>query len=118
MGRRVLPGFVPTLSFTLAYLTLLVALPLGACILKASSRSWADFSRAVFNERGLYAYGLPFGAALVAALVSVVLGLLVAWVLVRYEFPFRRLFDPLVDLPFALPTAVAGLVYSGLYVKN
>lgn len=118
MARRVLPGFQPTLTFTLSYLMLLVILPLGACILKASSLPWKAFSAAVFNERALYAYGLTFGASFVAAIVSVGLGLLVAWVIVRYEFPFRRLFDSLVDLPFALPTAVAGLVYSSLYVKN
>jgi sulfate transport system permease protein len=118
MRRRVLPGFLPTISFAIAYLALLVMLPLGACILKASTLSWPVFSRAVWNERALAAYALTFGASFVAALVSVVLGLLVAWVLVRYRFPFRRLFDALVDLPFALPTAVAGLVYSSLYVEN
>jgi sulfate transport system permease protein len=118
MARRILPGFVPTLSFALGYLTLLVVLPLGACILRASTLTWPSFSRAVWNERALAAYGLTFGASFVAALVSVGLGLLVAWVLVRYQFPFRRLFDSLVDLPFALPTAVAGLVYSNLYVEN
>ncbi|MCI0335051.1 MAG: sulfate ABC transporter permease subunit CysT [Planctomycetes bacterium] len=118
MRRRVLPGFVPTLSFALGYVAVLVVLPLGACILKASSLTWPAFSRAVWNDRALYAYGLTFGASFVAALVSVLLGLLVAWVLVRYRFPFRRIFDSLVDLPFALPTAVAGLVYSSLYVEN
>jgi sulfate transport system permease protein len=118
MARRILPGFVPTLSFALGYLTLLVVLPLGACILRASTLTWPTFSRAVWNERALSAYGLTFGASFVAALVSVGLGLLVAWVLVRYQFPFRRVFDSLVDLPFALPTAVAGLVYSSLYVEN
>jgi sulfate transport system permease protein len=118
MARRILPGFVPTLSFALGYLTILVVLPLGACILKASTLTWPTFSRAVWNDRALAAYGLTFGASFVAAVVSVGLGLLVAWVLVRYQFPFRRVFDALVDLPFALPTAVAGLVYSSLYVEN
>jgi sulfate transport system permease protein len=118
MRRRVLPGFTPTLSYTLLYLSVLVILPLGACILKASSLTWSAFVRAVWNERALYAYGLTFGASFVSALVSVFLGLLVAWVLVRYQFPFRRLVDALIDLPFALPTAVAGLVYSSLYVAN
>jgi sulfate transport system permease protein len=118
MRRHVLPGFVPTLSFTLGYLTLLVVLPLGACVLKASSIAWPTFTRAVWNDRALAAYALTFGASLVAAVVSVGLGLLVAWVLVRYRFPLRRTLDSLVDLPFALPTAVAGLVYSSLYVEN
>jgi sulfate/thiosulfate transport system permease protein len=116
--RRVLPGFTPTLSFALTYLTILVVLPLGACFLKASSLTWPVFKRAVWNERALSAYALTFGASFVAAILSVALGLLVAWVLVRYEFPFRRLVDALIDLPFALPTAVAGLVYSSLYVAN
>jgi sulfate transport system permease protein len=118
MRRRVLPGFVPNVSFALSYLAVLVVLPLGACVLKASSLSWSAFSRAVWNDRAIAAYGLTFGASFVAAIVSVGLGLLVAWVLVRYQFPFRRVFDSLVDLPFALPTAVAGLVYSSLYVEN
>jgi sulfate transport system permease protein len=118
MRSRVLPGFLPTISFALTYLALLVLLPLGACILKASTLSWPAFSRAVWNERAIAAYALTFGASFVAAIVSVGLGLLVAWVLVRYQFPFRRLFDSLVDLPFALPTAVAGLVYSSLYVET
>ena len=118
MRRRVLPGFVPTLSFTLTYLTLLVTIPLGACFLKASSLTRSAFWGAIWNERALAAYALTFGASFVAAAVSMGLGLLVAWVLVRYHFPFRRFFDSLVDLPFALPTAVAGLVYSSLYVAN
>jgi sulfate transport system permease protein len=118
MRRRVLPGFVPTISFTLTYLALLVVLPLGACVLKAGTLSWPTFTRAVWNDRALAAYALTFGSSFVAAIVSVGLGLLVAWVLVRYRFPFRRLFDSLVDLPFALPTAVAGLVYSSLYVEH
>jgi sulfate transport system permease protein len=118
MTGRAIPGFRPTLSFTLGYLAVLVLLPLAACILKAGTLDGAAFRRAVWNTRAASAYGLTFGASFVAALVSVVLGLLVAWVLVRYQFPLRRLIDALVDLPFALPTAVAGLVYSGLYVPN
>jgi sulfate transport system permease protein len=114
MRRRVLPGFLPTISFALTYLALLVVLPLGACILKASTLSWPAFSRAVWNERAIAAYTLTFGASFVAAIVSVGLGLLVAWVLVRYQFPFRRLFDSLVDLPFALPTAGQFLVPLGI----
>lgn len=117
-NRRVLPGFRISLSFTLAYLTFLVAVPLAACFLKASSLSAAQFWAAVWTERARAAYLLTFGASFAAALIDVVLGLLIAWVLVRYEFPCKRLFDSLIDLPFALPTAVAGLVYSSLYVEK
>ncbi|MFO0809256.1 MAG: sulfate ABC transporter permease subunit CysT [Gemmataceae bacterium] len=117
-SRTLLPGFRLSLGVTLFYLTLLVLIPLGACVLRAASLTWAQFVDAVWTPRALYAYGLTFGASFVAAVVNVVLGLLVAWVLVRYDFPFKRLFDALVDLPFALPTAVAGLVYSNLYVEG
>jgi sulfate transport system permease protein len=118
VDRRILPGFRLSLGFTLAYLGILVLVPLAACVVKAASvpvdRLWA----AVWTERALAAYRLTFGASAAAAGVNVVLGVLVAWVLVRYEFPGRRLVDLLVDLPFALPTAVAGLVYSNLYVEH
>jgi sulfate transport system permease protein len=116
--RRVLPGFGLSLGYTLFYLSLLVLIPLAACFLKASSLAPAQFWAAVWTERARAAYALTFGAAFVAALVNALLGLLVAWVLVRYEFPGRRLLDALVDLPFALPTAVAGLVYANLYVPG
>ena len=118
MSRRVLPGFHLSLSFTLVYLGLLVLIPLAACLIKAFSLSPQQFVAAVWTERAQAAYALTFGASLIAAAINVVLGLLVAWVLVRYEFPLKRLFDSLVDLPFALPTAVAGLVYSSLYVES
>src|SRR5262249_46261931 len=118
VSRRALPGFAPSLSYTLIYLTVLVLIPLGACFLKACSLSLEQFWAAVWTERARAAYLLTFGTSLVAAAANVVLGLLVAWVLVRYEFPLKRLFDALIDLPFALPTAVAGLVYSSLYVQN
>lgn len=116
--RGPLPGFVPSLGFSLAYVSLLLLVPLGACLLKAASLSPSAFAAAVWTERARAAYGLTFGASAVAATLDVVLGLLLAWVLVRYEFPGRRLLDSLIDLPLALPTAVAGLVYSGLYVKQ
>src|SRR5205085_5421276 len=103
---------------TVFYLTALVLLPLGALCATASSLSGPQFAAAVWTPRTVSAYALTFGAALVAALVNVGLGMLIAWVLVRYEFPFKRFFDSLVDLPFALPTAVAGLVYSNLYVES
>jgi sulfate transport system permease protein len=115
---RVLPGFPLTLGVTLSYLSLLVLIPLGACFVKAVSLSPGQFWAAVWTDRARAAYALSLGAALVAAAVNTVLGLLVAWVLVRYSFPFKRLFDALVDLPFALPTAVAGLVFSSLYVPD
>lgn len=118
MNARVLPGFRLSLSYTLMYLTVLVLVPLGACFVKASSLSFEQFKAAVWTDRAFAAYELTFGASLAAAVVNVFLGLLVAWVLVRYSFPLKRLFDALVDLPFALPTAVAGLVYSNLYVPG
>ncbi|HUI26998.1 MAG TPA: sulfate ABC transporter permease subunit CysT [Candidatus Kryptonia bacterium] len=118
VNRRVLPGFQLSLGYTLFYLGALVLIPLAACFLKAASLSLAEIWAAVWTPRARAAYTLTVGAALIAAAVNVVLGMLVAWVLVRYEFPFKRLFDALVDFPFALPTAVAGLVYSSLYVKS
>jgi len=117
VNRRVLPGFRLSLGYTLVYLSLLVVIPLSACFFKAASLGLDDFVAAVWTPRARAAYALTFGAAFVAAFINTILGVLVAWVLVRYQFPFKRLFDALVDLPFALPTAVAGLVYSSLYVK-
>jgi sulfate/thiosulfate transport system permease protein len=115
---RVLPGFQLSLSFTLVYLSVLVVLPLGVCVATAMGLSWEQFHAAVWTERARAAYALTFGASFIAALVSSMLGLLIAWVLVRYQFPGKRIVDSLVDLPFALPTAVAGLVFSNLYVAN
>ncbi len=116
--KRVLPGFALSLGYALLYLSLLVLLPLAACVLRAASLTWDEFWATVWNERALAAYRLTFGTSLLAAGVNGVLGLLIAWVLVRYDFPLKRFFDALVDVPFALPTAVAGLVYSGLYVPT
>ena len=115
---RVLPGYRLSLSFVLLYLGVLVVLPLGACVVTASGLTWEQFKAAVWTERARAAYALTFGASFLAAVISSGLGLLIAWVLVRYEFPGKRIFDSLVDLPFALPTAVAGLVFSNLYVAN
>jgi sulfate transport system permease protein len=117
-NARVLPGYRLSISFTLVYLGVLVIIPLGACVVTASQLSWEQFRAAVWTERARAAYALTFGASFLAAVFSAVLGLLIAWVLVRYEFPGKRIFDSLVDLPFALPTAVAGLVFSNLYVAN
>jgi sulfate transport system permease protein len=113
-----LPGFSLSLGYSVFYLSLIVLIPLAACLLKASALSAADFWAVVWTERARSAYALTFGASLVAAGSNVAIGLLLAWVLVRYDFPLKRLFDALVDLPFALPTAVAGLVYASLYVKD
>ena len=114
----VLPGFRLSLGYTMTYLGLLVFIPLVACLAKAGTLSGADFLAAVWTPRARAAYGLTVGASFLAALASVPLGLLIAWVLVRYRFPGKRLVDALVDIPFALPTAVAGLVYSSLYVQK
>jgi sulfate transport system permease protein len=117
-NRHVLPGFSLSLGYTLVYLGLLGLVPLAACFGKAFSLSPGEFWAAVWTPRTIAAYKFSLGASLVSALASIVLGFVIAWVLVRYEFPGKRVFDALVDLPFALPTAVAGLVYSALYVEN
>jgi sulfate transport system permease protein len=114
----VLPGFSLTLGYTVFYLSVLVLIPLAACLLKASSLSPSEFFATVWTPRARAAYLLTFGASLTAAVANVVLGLLVAWVLARYQFPFKHFFDAVVDLPFALPTAVAGLVYASLYAPG
>jgi sulfate/thiosulfate transport system permease protein len=118
VNRRVLPGFELSLGYSVLYLSFLVLIPLAACFLKTSSLTLPQFWEAVWTERARAAYALTFGASLAAAALNVCLGLLIAWVLVRYDFPLKRLFDSLIDLPFALPTAVAGLVYSSLYVES
>jgi sulfate transport system permease protein len=118
VNQRVLPGFGLSLGTTVFYLSLIVLIPLGAAFLKASSLTWEQFARTVWSERAQSAYALTFGASLAAACLNAVIGLLLAWVLVRYEFPLKHFFDALVDLPFALPTAVAGLVYASLYAPN
>ncbi|HYO74179.1 MAG TPA: sulfate ABC transporter permease subunit CysT [Archangium sp.] len=116
--RRVLPGFGLTLGLSWLYLGLIVLLPLSGLFLKTFSLSWAQFWDTVASPRVLAAYRLSFGAAFLAALLNAVFGLLVAWVLVRYRFPGKALVDALVDLPFALPTAVAGLTLTTLYSRN
>ena len=114
----VLPGFDLALGLTLMYLALIVLLPLSATFLKTFTMTWPAFMEAVASPRVVASYKLTFGASLAAALVNGVFGLLVAWVLVRYEFFGKRLIDALVDLPFALPTAVAGITLTGLYAGN
>lgn len=116
--RSVLPGFAPTLGFTLFYLCLIVLIPLAGLFLRSAGLGWDGFWAAAASPRALASYRLSFGTAFAAAAVNAVFGLLVAWVLVRYRFPFKRLIDALVDLPFALPTAVAGIALTGLYAPN
>jgi sulfate transport system permease protein len=117
-NRYALPGFFSSLGFTLIYLSLLVLVPLAACFSKAFTLSWSEFWGAAWTPRAVAAYKFTIGVSVASSLASIVIGFIVAWVLVRYEFPLKRLFDALVDLPFALPTAVAGLVYSSLYVPG
>lgn len=117
-NRRVLPGFSLSLGYTTLYLSLLVLIPLAACFVKAADLSFSEFWAAAFNPRAVAAYKLTFFASAAAAAINVVLGLIVAWTLVRYEFPGKRLIDAMVDIPFALPTAVAGIVYAKLYMEN
>nr|PZN02144.1 MAG: sulfate ABC transporter permease subunit CysT [Pseudomonadota bacterium] len=120
MLRRhsVLPGFNLALGFTLLYLALIVLIPLSSAFLKTFTLTWEQFWAAVTTERVVASYKLSFGAALIGASVNAVFGLLVAWVLVRYSFPGKRIVDALVDLPFALPTAVAGIALTGIYAQN
>ena len=113
-GAGALPGFKQTLGYTIVYLTLLVLVPLGALVLRSSGLSGEEFLAATASPRALAAYRLTFGAALAAAAASAVFGLVLAWVLVRYQFFGRALIDGLIDLPFALPTAVAGITLTAL----
>jgi sulfate transport system permease protein len=118
ISRSVIPGFGLSLGFTLAYLGLIVMVPLSAAFIRTAGMSWHDFVAAVASPRVLASYKLSFGASFAAATVNSVFGLIVAWVLVRYSFPGRRIVDALVDLPFALPTAVAGIALTAIYSKN
>jgi sulfate transport system permease protein len=118
MSARTLPGFRPALGFTIVYLSLLVLIPLTGVFLKSTGISWSQYWHIVSNGRAVASYRLTLGAAGLAALINAGFGLLVAWVLVRYEFPGKRIVDALVDLPFALPTAVAGIALTSLYAEN
>jgi sulfate transport system permease protein len=117
-ARRVLPGFGLSLGYTLLYLGLIVLVPISAAFLKVTALTWPAFVDVVTAPRVMASYRLTFGASLLAALINALCGLLVAWVLVRYRFPGKRLADALVDLPFALPTAVAGIALAGLFAPN
>lgn len=116
--RSVIPGFGLSLGLTITYLSLIVLLPLSAAFIKTSGLTWEEFKTAVFSPRVLASYRISFLASLAAASLNCVFGLVVAWVLVRYPFPGRRVVDALVDLPFALPTAVAGIALTALYAPN
>jgi sulfate/thiosulfate transport system permease protein len=113
-----MPGFGLTMGFTLFYLSAIVLIPIGGIILKTLGIPWSEFWRLATTERALAAYELTFGASLIAALANAVFGTLLAWVLTRYEFPGRRFVDAMVDFPFALPTAVAGLTLANLFAAN
>src|SRR5690606_30805167 len=115
---RVLPGFGITGGFTLFYLCLVVLIPLSAIFLNTFSMSWSDFVKAATSDRVMASYRLSFGASLIAAAINVVFGTLVAWVLERYEFTGKKIIDALVDLPFALPTAVAGIALTAICAPN
>src|SRR5687768_16000333 len=116
--KSVLPGFGLTFGFTFLYLSLIVLIPLSATFLKTASYSWPQFWGTVTDPRVLASYKLTFGTSFLAALVNMVFGLLVAWVLARYDFPLKRIVDSLVELPFALPTAVPGIALTTIYSVN
>ena len=116
--QRVLPGFGLTLGYTMVYLSLIVLIPLSAVFIRSLGLGWGHFWDVVTAPRVIASLRLSFGASLTAALINVIFGLIVAWVLVRYSFPFKRLVDAMVDLPFALPTAVAGIALTALYAPN
>ena len=115
---RVIPGFGISLGFTIFYLALIVLIPLSAVFLKTFTMTWDAFWAAVTSERVMASYRLSFGASLIAAFINVIFGGIVAWVLVRYDFWGKKLVDALIDLPFALPTAVAGIALTALYAPN
>jgi len=113
-----IPGFKLSLGYSVLYLSLIVLIPLSAAFLKTATMTWPAFVHAVASPRVLASYRLTFGASLLAALINVIFGLLIAWVLSRYRFPFKKIVDASVDLPFALPTAVAGIALAAIYAPN
>ncbi len=116
--RSVLPGFGITLGYTIVYLSLIVLIPLAAMFIKTSTMTWARFWQTIADPRAVAAYKLTFGASLIGAAINAVFGFIVAWTLVRYRFPGRKIIDAFVDLPFALPTAVSGIALTAIYSKN
>ncbi len=117
-SKRLLPGFGLTMGFTLLYLSLIVLIPLSALFISSAQMGVADFWKAVSHPRVIASYKLTFGASLIAAIINTIFGFIVAWTLVRYRFPFKRVLDSLVDLPFAMPTAVSGITLTMLYSRN
>lgn len=116
--RSIIPGFGLTLGFTVAYLSLIVLIPLSAVLFRTATLGWDEFVAVAFSERAVAAYRLTFGTAFIAAAINAVFGLIVAWMLVRYDFTGKKLVNAIVDLPFALPTAVAGIALTALYANN
>jgi sulfate/thiosulfate transport system permease protein len=116
--HSVIPGFGLTLGYSVSYLSLIVLIPLAALVVRGVSQPWAQFAAAVFDPRTLAAWRLTFGAAFLASLINVFFGLIIAWTLVRYDFPGRRILDALIDVPFALPTAVSGIALTAIYAPN
>jgi sulfate/thiosulfate transport system permease protein len=114
----ILPGFGLTFGFTTFFLSTIVLLPLAALVLAAASMHWSDFVNTVFSPRALGSYRLSFGASLLAASINLVFGFVIAWTLVRYEFPGRKVIDALIDMPFALPTAVSGIALTTVFAQN
>ena len=116
--KNVLPGFGLSLGITLFYLSLIVMIPLSLVFIESSQAGWEKFIETVTSDRVIHAYKISFGTAFAAAIINAVFGLVIAWVLVRYQFPGKRLIDGLIDLPFALPTAVAGITLTTLYAQD
>lgn len=116
--RSIIPGFGLTMGLTLAWLSLIVLIPLSTVFIRAAGMGFAEFIEVGFSDRAIAAYKVSFGTALAAAMVNAVFGMIIAWVFVRYQFPGKRIFDALIDLPFALPTAVAGIALTAIYAGN
>ena len=117
-AKRVIPGFGLTMGFCLIYLSLIVIIPLGILIIRGSGIGFEKFLEAAFAPRILHGYLVSFGCSFIAAIVNSIFGIILAWILVRYDFPFKRIIDGLIDLPFALPTAVAGISLTTLYSET
>jgi sulfate/thiosulfate transport system permease protein len=115
---QILPGFGLSLGYTLTYLSLIVLIPLAALFLRTSELSWAQFLKIATSDRAIASYRVTFGCAFIAAVINAVMGTLLAWVIVRYRFPGRKILDGLIDFPFALPTAVAGLTLANLFATT
>jgi sulfate transport system permease protein len=116
--HSIIPGFGLTLGYTVSYLSLIVLIPLAALVARGTGQPWSEFSAAVFDPRTLAAWRLTFGTAFAASIIDAAFGLIIAWTLVRYTFPGRRIVDALIDVPFALPTAVSGIALTAIYAPN